>query len=179
MANTARRVRKAIATRKRSSLRGLNKGALTTPARHLLLLWQDLYDALHAVLERAAAAEALSIVAVEYHDAQGNIVQVVKDADLRRINGTKALYVAVTSARPAACGNASSLSDDDESTVLVDLSLSGCCGIKSTYGGLAIASSYLTPEPHGAARCGNGSRSVNKAASTPPRTGKRRQGADG
>ena len=48
-------------------------------------------------------------VAVEYHDAQENIAQVVQDADLRRLHGTKALYVAVTSARPAACGNASSL----------------------------------------------------------------------
>ena len=118
-------------------------------------------------------------MAVEYHDAQENIVQVVQDADLRRLHGTKALYVAVTSARPAACGNASSLDDDEESTALVDLSLSGCCGIKSTYGGLAITSSYLTPEPHGAVLC-NGFRSVNKSGSTPPRkTGKRRQSADG
>ena len=54
--------------------------------------------------------------------------------------------------------------DDGASSVLVDLSLAGCCGVRSTHGGLTIQSDHTTPLLTRSASDGSASRSSRGAS---------------
>ena len=99
---------------------------------------------------------------MEYRDPHGKLLRVSKDTDFRRLASTKALYVTtgLTTAglecgAPSHCAPTNQGDDDEDETtslvssaadsVLVDLSLAGCCGVKSTCGGLVIQGGV--PEP--------------------------------
>ena len=106
--------------------------------------------------------------AVEYRDASAKMVQVTAATDLKVLSAVKALYVSVSSRAPkreattaaaavAAAAAAATVAveeeeapdcDEEESDTasaisMVDLSLAGCCGVKSTCGGLAVTSDYV------------------------------------
>ena len=108
--------------------------------------------------ERDSAGEWI----IEYRNAHAKLVRVTKETDLKELSVVKALYV-TTKAPPLTTGpsasssgaipgatNADRPNDDDDddaslvsseaaSSVLIDLSLAGCCGVQSTSGGLVIS----------------------------------------
>jgi hypothetical protein len=113
----------------------------------------------HSVLERAYRKAARKRdesdptvtgplnFAIEYRNTKGKMVPVVQDADVRRFSSAIAIYVTTTVAPQLQPSSPTPSTSEDEladvetgSTLLVDLSLSGCCGIQSTYGGLTITS---------------------------------------
>lgn len=106
--------------------------------------------------------------AVTYRGAQGKPTQVTASTDLKELAAVKSLYVTVsvpkrdvvaaeaTAAATAALADEEAPNCDEEesdtasavSMAMVDLSLAGCCGVKSTCGGLAITSDYTAPTLH-------------------------------
>ena len=82
-------------------------------------------------------------MAVEYRNAEGKMVQVVRNADLKELCAVRALFV-TTSELVGDAGEEQYDNDDglvdNSGTALIDLSLSGCCGVQSTFGGLEITS---------------------------------------
>ena len=94
---------------------------------------------------------------IDFRDARGRLQRVTRETDLRELTSVKALYVttkALLASDGSAAGcseadgddgdalddNVSLASSDAASSVLVDLSLAGCCGVQSTCGGLVIQS---------------------------------------
>ena len=63
--------------------------------------------------------------------------------------------------------------NDGASSVLIDLSLAGCCGVRSTYGGLMVTSEYTQPS---LSRSGSSRRSGGSGAQ--PHRSSARGGAD-
>lgn len=117
---------------------------------------QDLHIALRKVLAKVTDANNSSLpldspdhetaLTVEYSDVHGNLQPVIMEGDLKKLRDAKAIYVTTTAA-PVLSPQSNSLAEMtavedavDEESDLIDLSLSGCCGIKSNYGGLEISS---------------------------------------
>ena len=118
---------------------------------------EQYHGARESAAERGSAGEWI----IEYRNAHAKLVRVTKETDLRELSVVKALYV-TTKAPPSTTGpsasssgaiagsaNADRPNDDDDddaslvsseaaSSVLIDLSLAGCCGVQSTSGGLVI-----------------------------------------
>lgn len=133
---------------------------------------------------------------VEYRDSHSQLTRVTQEMNLKDLALVKALYVTVhpASSRTGtafdasidACSlnesiqiaddapahdddDSSSLVSDAASSVLVDHSLAGCCGIKSTSGGLVITS-YTTPassdrQQRRRAKCTSASTSISESPS--------------
>ena len=74
------------------------------------------------------------------------LLQKVTAEDLPLSSHVDCLYVTVSLVSQPTPHEGSPSSDDDAaaSDILVDLSLSGCCGVRSTFGGLVISSSDTT-----------------------------------
>ena len=112
--------------------------------------------------------EGTTTMVVEYRNTHARLVRVSKQTDLRNVlSNVKALYVTMAARALDSSGSSHSIGglnctvdvyrtastdgdDDDEngsmvsdaaSSVLVDLSLAGCCGVQSTCGGLVITGS--------------------------------------
>jgi hypothetical protein len=85
-------------------------------------------------------------MAVEYRDASGALEQVTTRTDLAQLSAARELFVTLSPLSHGGWGDAVVTGDDemDDSFDLVDLSLAGCCGVQSTYGGLIVSSSYVS-----------------------------------
>ena len=123
--------------------------------------------------------------AVEYRDARAKTVKVTTSTDLKDLSAVKSLCVTVNASKSteaemspatlAVAGAACAAADEEAPTcdqeesdtasavsmAMVDLSLAGCCGVKSTCGGLAVTSDYIAP-----AACAEQQR--NRRARRPP-----------
>mmetsp|Transcript_1347 Transcript_1347/g.3810 ORF Transcript_1347/g.3810 Transcript_1347/m.3810 type:complete len:206 (+) Transcript_1347:556-1173(+) len=107
---------------------------------------QELHRALHRSLHRATGDELVAPLSsltsslpltVEHRDKRGKL-QLLGEGDIAKLSDLDTLYVTISISSPAAGDDKDSDCDDNGSEVLVDLSLSGCCGIRSTYGGLVV-----------------------------------------
>lgn len=128
---------------------------------------QELHRALRRALQRTVGEEFFAPIShseqtlpmtVQIRDSKAKL-QLVGDDDVPSLSGTKALYVTISvqeeSGNVNTNGGVAADDDDASSSVseqLVDLSLSGCCGIRSTCGGLVITSATSVPAANSPAR---------------------------
>ena len=94
---------------------------------------------------------------IEYQNGMGEMVQLTRGAEMDVLDGVRSLYVTTNRAKsllPDSTSNATPMSrcsssqplvaaDDDDGAMLLDTCLSGCCGVKSTCGGIEVASSAV------------------------------------
>ena len=122
---------------------------------------QELCARLRAALGRGALAEGLAL-SIEYEDCMGEMSQLTHGAEVDVLVGARSLYVTTKRAKSLppepASSKASSTSQCSSLQPLVaagdgDDDLSGCSGVKSTCGGIEVASSAVPrkrsrPERH-------------------------------
>ena len=121
---------------------------------------QELCARLRAALGRGALAEGLAL-SIEYEDCMGEMSQLTHGAEVDVLVGARSLYVTTKRAKSLppepASSKASSTSQCSSLQPLVaadgDDDLSGCSGVKSTCGGIEVASSAIPrkrsrPERH-------------------------------
>ena len=141
-------------------------------------------------VEHSSSGRAHSVPAlvVEYRNVHATLVRVTKQTGLRDLaDNVKALYVSIRppplcNSSGSTCGldsvgclydtdgldggtdddDKSSLVSDTASSVLVDMSLAGCCGVQSTCGGLVITASF---HPKGAPSAPDRSKTRSKSLS--------------
>mmetsp|Transcript_1346 Transcript_1346/g.3804 ORF Transcript_1346/g.3804 Transcript_1346/m.3804 type:complete len:305 (+) Transcript_1346:180-1094(+) len=118
----------------------------TKAGLHNISTLPELHRALHRSLHRATGDELVAPLSsltsslpltVEHRDKRGKL-QLLGEGDIAKLSDLDTLYVTISISSPAAGDDKDSDCDDNGSEVLVDLSLSGCCGIRSTYGGLVV-----------------------------------------
>ena len=111
---------------------------------------QELCAMLREALGRGALAEGLAL-SIEYQDGMGEMAQLTHGAEMDVLDGARSLYVTTNRAKSLLSEStslkASSMSRCSSSQPLVaaddDDDLSGCCGVKSTCGGIEVASSAV------------------------------------
>ena len=111
---------------------------------------QELCARLREALGRGALAEGLAL-SIEYQDSMGEMVQLTQGAEMDVLDGVRSLYVTTNRAKSllseSTSSKAPSMSRCSSSQPLVaaddDDDLSGCCGVKSTCGGIEVASSAV------------------------------------
>uniref|UniRef100_A0A7S0J8J8 Uncharacterized protein n=1 Tax=Calcidiscus leptoporus TaxID=127549 RepID=A0A7S0J8J8_9EUKA len=99
-----------------------------------------------------AAADTIAMT-IEYQDPNGRMVQVAANSNMQLLAQIGALYVTTNNAPTAFLSStgthlaatpldqaAQQKSSAGESQGLVEVSLAGCCGVQSTYGGLRVTS---------------------------------------
>ena len=111
---------------------------------------QELCAILREALGRGALAEGLAL-SIEYQDGMGEMAQLTHGAEMDVLDGARSLYVTTNRAKSLLSEStslqASAMSRCSSSQPLVaaddDDDLSGCCGVKSTCGGIEVASSAV------------------------------------
>ena len=102
----------------------------------------------------------LGAITVECQHWDGQMVEITPGMELDGLADVRALFVTTNISQAAVLSSASSAlpvvstrdeEEDDRSEVsLIDLSLAGCCGVQSTWGGLRINSDMSAHELDGA-----------------------------
>jgi hypothetical protein len=112
---------------------------------------QELCARLRGALGRGALAEGLAL-SIEYQDGTGEMAQLTHGAEMDVLDGVRSLYVTANRAKSllpdeSTSSKAPSMSRCSSSQPLVaaddDDDLSGCCGVKSSCGGIEVASSAV------------------------------------